>query len=75
MNPLNALMELGPIARVTTAVAPFVAASALRLMFGKCRTTRLLLSITTMWFAINVLMAPYAVGMRQDISKLGSILR
>ena len=68
-------MEMGPYARVTTAVAPFIAASALRLMFGKCRTTRLLLSISTMWFAVNVLLAPYSVGMRQDISKLGSIFR
>jgi hypothetical protein len=75
VNPWNVLMELGPYARVITAVVPFIAASALRLMFGKCRATRLLLSIGTMWFAINVLLAPYAVGMRQDISKLGSIFR
>jgi len=66
-------MELGPYARVTTAVAPFVAASALRMMFGKSRKTRLLLSISVIWFAVNVLLAPYATGVQQDISKLGSI--
>lgn len=68
-------MELGPYARVTTAVAPFVAASALRIMFGKCRTTRLLVSLSVMWFAVNVLLAPYSTGMQQDISRLGSMLR
>jgi hypothetical protein len=67
------MTELGPYARVTTAVVPFVAASALRLMFGKCRQTRLLLSLSIVWFAANVLLAPYSIGMRQDISGLGRI--
>jgi hypothetical protein len=66
-------MELGPYARVTTAVAPFVAASALRMMFGKNRKTRLLLSISMIWFAVNVLMAPYSTGVQQDLSSLGHI--
>jgi hypothetical protein len=66
-------MELGPSARVLTAVVPFLAASALRMMFGKGRKTRLLLSISVMWFAVNVLLAPYSTGMQQDISKLGTI--
>lgn len=69
------LMELGPYARVTTAVAPFVAASALRVMFGKCRRTRLLLSLSVMWFAINVLIAPYSPVMQQQVSRLGSLFR
>jgi len=75
VNPLTVLEYLGPFARVATAVAPFVAASALRMMFGKSRTTRLLLSVSTMWFAINVLLAPYAMGVRADISSLRSIFR
>lgn len=73
MNPVSILTDLGPYARVTTAVLPFVAASALRLMFGKCRPTRLLLSLSIMWFAVNVLLAPYSSRMQQDISGLGRI--
>lgn len=68
-------MYLGPLARVATAVVPFAAASALRLMFGKSRITRLLLSVSTMWFAINVLLAPYSMGVRDDLSKVQSIFR
>jgi len=75
VNPLNVLIELGPYARVTAAVAPFVAASALRLMFGKGRVTRLLLSLSTMWFAVNVLLAPYSATMQRDIHHLQSIFR
>jgi hypothetical protein len=28
-----------------------------------------------MWFAINVLLAPYSAGMRQDLMELGSRFR
>ena len=66
-------MDLGPYSRVAAAVAPFVAASALRLMFGKCRGTRLLLSLSIMWFAVNVLSAPYSVGMQRDLSRFGNL--
>jgi hypothetical protein len=75
VNPWSALMELGPYARVMTAVAPFVAASALRMMFGKGRKTRLQLSLSVMWFAVNVLLAPYSTGMQQDLSRLGTMFR
>jgi hypothetical protein len=69
------LTDFSPYARVTTAVAPFVAAIALRLMFGKNRVTRTLLSVSTTWFVINVLMAPYSTGMRDDLSNIGRIFR
>jgi hypothetical protein len=68
-------MDFSPYARVTTAVVPFVAAIALRLVFGKNRVTRTLLSVSTTWFAINVLMAPYSTGMREDLSNLRSMFR
>jgi hypothetical protein len=42
----------------------------LRLIFGKNRLTRLLLSVGTMWFAANVMMAPYSQGMRLDLWNL-----
>jgi hypothetical protein len=75
VHPSSVLLELSPYARVTTAVVPFVIAVLLRLVFGKNKVTRLLLSVSTTWFAINVLMAPYSPGMRQDLSNLRSIFR
>jgi hypothetical protein len=65
---LGAIFErLSPYARVVTAVLPFLAAIVLRLIFGKNRVTRALLSISTIWFAVNIFMAPYSAGMRQDL--------
>ena len=62
--------ELSPYARVVTAIAPFLGAIVLRLLFGKNQFTRLALSVSTVWFAVNVLMAPYSYGMRQDLINL-----
>jgi len=45
------------------------------MMFGKGRKTRLLLSLSVMWFAVNVLLAPYSTGMQQDLSRLGTMFR
>ena len=67
--------DLSPHARVATAVLPFAAAMLLRLVFGKNRVTRVLLSVSTTWFAINVLMAPLSEGMRRDILDLRSWFR
>ena len=67
---LSLLEDLSPHARVATAVAPFVGAMLLRLLLGKNRLTRALISLGTMWFAINVLAAPYSDRMRQDIVDL-----
>ena len=67
--------DLSPHARVATAVLPFVAAMLLRIFFGKNRLTRVLLSVSTTWFAINVLMAPLSEGMRRDILDVRSWFR
>ena len=67
---LSLLEDLSPHARVATAVAPFVGAMMLRVLLGKNRLTRALISLGTMWFAINVLAAPYSDRMRQDIVDL-----
>lgn len=72
---LSLLDELSPHARVATAVAPFAVAMALRLLLGRNRLTQMLISIGTMWFAINVLVAPYAARMRQDIQNLPYMFR
>jgi hypothetical protein len=70
MLPGTIFDHLSPYARVVTAIVPFLAAIVLRLIFGKNRVTRALLSISTIWFAANVFMAPYSYGMRQDLINL-----
>lgn len=75
MPPASILDDLSPHARVATAVAPFLLAIVLRLIFGKNRITRVLLSISTTWFAINIMMAPYSVSMRRDLDNLRAMFR
>ena len=70
MSLTGLFQHLSPYARVVTAITPFLVAIVLRLVFGKNQVTRVLLSMTTAWFAINVFMAPYSYGMRQDLVNL-----
>lgn len=60
---------------MATAVGPFLIALVLRLMLGKNKLTRVLLSISTTWFAINILLTPYSAGMRTDIESIRQIFR
>ena len=55
---------------MSTAVAPFVIAIVLRLLFGKNRMTGILLTLATTWFVVNVLIAPYSLEMQQDIRQV-----
>ena len=71
MGPLNFLDDLTPHARVATALLPFLFAITMRLFLGKNKLTRLLLSLATTWFAINVLMAPYSARMQAEIRTIG----
>lgn len=74
--PLGSVVDtISPHARVATALIPFLAALVLRLVMGKNRFTRAVLSLATMWFAINVLLAPYSVEMRREILNLGTRFR
>jgi hypothetical protein len=66
---------LSPQARVAIAASPFAAAIILRVAFGRNRITRWLITYTTVWFALNVLLAPFSTGMRQDLVNLRSIFR
>jgi hypothetical protein len=75
MLPWDIFDALSPHARVATAVSPFVIAMVMRLVMGRNRLTAMLISISTTWFAVNVLMAPYSAGMRDDILKIGSLFR
>ena len=70
MHAARIFEHLSPYARVLTAVAPFLAAIVLRLFFGKNRFTRVALSVSTIWFAANVFMAPYSYGTQQDLVNL-----
>ena len=70
MFPGAIFARLSPYARVVTAILPFLAAIVCRLIFGKNRVTRALLSIGTIWFTFNVFLAPYSYGMRQDLMNL-----
>jgi hypothetical protein len=69
------LDDLTPHARVATAVAPFAAAAIMRIAFGRNKLTRWMLTATTTWFAINVMLAPYSARMRQEIMDLIALLR
>jgi hypothetical protein len=70
-----ALDYLTPEARVETAVVPIVIAMLLRLLLGRTQFTRWSIALGTMWFAINVLLAPYSDGIRQDLIEVGSRFR
>jgi hypothetical protein len=71
----NLVEAISPHARVATALIPFLAAIVLRLLLGKNAFTRAALSVATMWFAINVLLAPYSVELRREILNIGARLR
>ena len=75
MSPGDLIDQISPHARVSTALIPFLVAISLRLVLGKNRFTRAVLSLATMWFAANVLMAPYSVEMRREIFAIGGHLR
>ena len=75
MSPGDLIDTLSPHARVATALVPFIGAIVMRLVLGKNRLTRAVLSVATMWFAMNVLLAPYSMEMRREIIRLSGRLR
>jgi hypothetical protein len=64
-----------PQARLAISVAPFIIAVFLRIVLGNCRLTRVLFSLGTVWFFVNVLMAPYSFGVRQNLDNWRALLR
>ena len=70
--------DLSPALRVLTALLPFCLALFIRLVIGNSRLTRTLISVGVLWFAVNVLMAPYALdlrtGIRNDMRGLRTLL-
>jgi uncharacterized membrane protein len=75
VHPADIIESLGHHARVASAVAPFVVAMALRLMLGKSRFTAWCVTLGTMWFAINVLLAPYSPQAQHEIESLWALFR
>jgi hypothetical protein len=71
----SAIDAVSPHARVISAIAPFGGAMILRLVLGENRITKWLVSIGTMWFLINVLLAPYSPEMLDDLRSLRELLR
>jgi hypothetical protein len=70
MIPVHVLHHLNPYGRVLTAFAPFLATIVSRLIFGKNRVTRMMLSISVFWFAANIFVAPYSYSTPQDLVNL-----
>ena len=66
---------LTPHARVITAVTPFLLAMLVRLVTGRTRFSGYALSASTMWFLVNVLLAPYSRSMTDDIQSLAGWFR
>jgi hypothetical protein len=74
VSPGNIFTDLSPQARVVAAVLPFALAIFARLVLGNNTLTRWLISLSVIWFAANILLAPYTAGMRQDIQGLRTLL-
>jgi hypothetical protein len=66
---------VGRLCARATALAPFALAMPLRAAFGRNKFTSWLISISTMWFLLNALLAPYSPGMREDFQSIQSLLR
>jgi hypothetical protein len=66
---------LGPDELVALAALPVIIAILLRALLGRTQLTRWATTLGTMWFAINVLLAPYSDGIRQDLLELGNTFR
>jgi hypothetical protein len=41
-----------------------------RIVWGKSQIMSWLISLSTVWFVVNVLMAPYSAGLRQELQNL-----
>jgi hypothetical protein len=75
VGPVKILEDLSPHARIIIALAPFLLAISFRLILGKNKLTRILLSLSTTWFAINILLTPYSARMQDDLNSIRSLFR
>ena len=70
MLPARIFEFISPHASVLGAVLPVVLAMVARIIWGSNKITKTLLSMCTIWFVVNVVVAPYSEGMQQDIMML-----
>ena len=75
MLPGSLLDGLSPLARIATATAPFAGALVLRIAFGSHPILRWVVALTTFWFVLNVLLAPYSSDVLDDIMSLPAHFR
>jgi hypothetical protein len=73
--PAGIFESQGAHSHLVSAVAPFAAALILRLLLGKSRLTTWLVSLGTMWFVINVLLAPYSLEAQHEMESLWARFR
>ena len=66
----NLFGQISPQARLATALVPFLVAMGARIVWGKGRLMSWLITLSTLWFAMNVLIAPFSQGMQQDLLNL-----
>jgi hypothetical protein len=62
--------DISPLGRVCMAAVPVAVALLLRLMYGRSRTTEILLTVGTSWFLVNVFIAPHSVEIEQELYHL-----
>jgi len=55
-------------------VLPFALAIFVRLLVGNNLLSRWLISLSVLWFAANVMMAPYSAGLRREIRNMRILL-
>jgi hypothetical protein len=67
---MSSVEQTLPYLKLATALIPFAAALLVRVAAGGNRFTRMLLSLATTWFAVNVLLAPFT-----DVAHVGNWLR
>jgi hypothetical protein len=70
VSPFAVLDAFGPYARLATAIAPLLVALIVRVIAGKSRMTGMLLSMSVLWFAVNVLAAPFSFRMQTELQGL-----
>lgn len=52
------------------AAVPFMVSMVLRLMYGRNKTTEILLTLATSWFLVNVFVAPHSVDIERELYHL-----
>ena len=52
------------------AAVPFMVSMLLRAMYGRNKTTEILVTIATSWFLVNVFIAPHSVDIERELFHL-----